>query len=297
MERVTTGAREPVQLMATLVGATFLLIGIVGFIPGLPSNLYGGLDFAGHNSQAEIFHLFQTSWLHNIVHLALGIAGLALAHTSAGARSYLIVGGVIYLALWLYGPDRRARQRRELRAARHGGRLAPLLPRPRHDHARVHHDGGARAGRTTGCLTALGRELRLPPFVYGGAVDVAVLLASLEAVGGETDLRPALALLSGRELEIPAEELNPARRRALLLLAAGGDPHRGLVLDGRAVTALAEELDRPGRRADLAHGVDGLASEAGDFPRVSAALTELAADRDRAWRAFACALLAEELEE
>jgi hypothetical protein len=103
MERVTTGAREPVQLMATLVGATFLLIGIVGFIPGLPSNLYGGLDFAGHNSQAEIFHLFQTSWLHNIVHLALGIAGLALAHTSAGARSYLIVGGVIYLALWLYG--------------------------------------------------------------------------------------------------------------------------------------------------------------------------------------------------
>ena len=124
-----------------------------------------------------------------------------------------------------------------------------------------------------------------------------MLLASLEAVGGETDLRPALALLSGRELEIPAEELNPARRRALLLLAAGGDPHRGLVLDGRAVTALAEELDRPGRRADLAHGVDGLASEAGDFPRVSAALTELAADRDRAWRAFACALLAEELEE
>jgi hypothetical protein len=85
------------------VGAAFLLIGILGFIPGITSHLYGGLDFAGHNSRAEIFYLFQTSWLHNIVHLAYGIAGLTLARTSAGARSFLIVGGVVYLALWLYG--------------------------------------------------------------------------------------------------------------------------------------------------------------------------------------------------
>ena len=103
MERVTTRDRTPVQLFATLVGATFLLVGIIGFIPGLTSNLYGGLDFAGHNSDAEVLHIFQTSWLHNIVHLAFGIAGLALASTWAGARTYLIGGGIIYLALWLYG--------------------------------------------------------------------------------------------------------------------------------------------------------------------------------------------------
>jgi hypothetical protein len=103
MERVTTRDRTPVQLFATLVGATFLLVGIIGFIPGLTSNLYGGLDFAGHNSAAEVLHIFQTSWLHNIVHLAFGIAGLALASTWAGARTYLIGGGIIYLALWLYG--------------------------------------------------------------------------------------------------------------------------------------------------------------------------------------------------
>jgi hypothetical protein len=103
MERATTRDRAPVQLFATLVGATFLLVGIAGFIPGITSHLYGGLDFAGHNSDAEIFHVFQTSWLHNIVHLAFGIAGLALAATWAGARTYLIGGGIIYLALWLYG--------------------------------------------------------------------------------------------------------------------------------------------------------------------------------------------------
>ena len=103
MERMTTADRTPVQLLATLVAAAFLLVGIAGFIPGITSHLYGGLDFAGHNSDAKVLHLFQTSWLHNIVHLAFGIAGLALARTWAGARGYLIVGGIIYLALWLYG--------------------------------------------------------------------------------------------------------------------------------------------------------------------------------------------------
>src|SRR5689334_839854 len=86
-------------------------------------------------------------------------------------------------------------------------------------------------------------------------MDVAALLASLEEVGAETDLRPAIALLAGRELAIDEAELNPARRRALLLLAAGGEPHLGLVLDGRAVVALADELDMPARRGELRRGL------------------------------------------
>jgi hypothetical protein len=103
MERVGTTERNPVQALATLVGATFLLVGILGFIPGITSNLYGGLDFAGHHSQAKLLHVFQVSWLHNLVHLGFGIGGLALAKTRAGARTYLIGGGIIYLVLWLYG--------------------------------------------------------------------------------------------------------------------------------------------------------------------------------------------------
>ncbi len=121
------------------------------------------------------------------------------------------------------------------------------------------------------------------------------LLASLEAVGAETDLRPALALLAGRDLEIDEAELNPARRRALLLLAAGGDPHAGLVLEGRGVTALAEELDRPDRRRELRRGLGELAGEPAG-PEVAAALGDLLADGDTAWRAYACALLADELD-
>jgi hypothetical protein len=95
--------RTLAQTFAGLVGLVFLLVGIAGFIPGITSHLYGGLHFAGHTSHAQILHVFQTSWLHNIVHLAFGVVGLAMASTWAGARTYLIGGGVIYLALWLYG--------------------------------------------------------------------------------------------------------------------------------------------------------------------------------------------------
>ena len=85
-----------------LVGLLFLLVGILGFIPGITSN-YDDLKFAGHDSDAELLGIFDTSILHNIVHLLFGAAGLVLAKTFEGARSFLIGGGVIYLALFLYG--------------------------------------------------------------------------------------------------------------------------------------------------------------------------------------------------
>src|SRR3954462_8252288 len=103
MARTTTSDRSPVQMHATLVGATFVLVGILGFIPGITSNLYGGLDFAGHDSTAKLLHVFQVSWLHNIVHLGFGLVGLVMARTWETARLYLIGGGVVYLVLWLYG--------------------------------------------------------------------------------------------------------------------------------------------------------------------------------------------------
>jgi hypothetical protein len=85
-----------------VVGAVFLLVGILGFIPGITTH-YDTLTFAGHHSQTELLGIFHVSILHNLVHVAFGVAGLALARAAASAKMYLIVGGVIYLALWLYG--------------------------------------------------------------------------------------------------------------------------------------------------------------------------------------------------
>jgi Domain of unknown function (DUF4383) len=94
--------RSALQSAAMLVGLVFLLTGTLGFIPGITSN-YDQLKFAGHNSDAQLLGIFDTSILHNIVHLLFGVAGPALARTYEGARNYLIGGGVIYLALFLYG--------------------------------------------------------------------------------------------------------------------------------------------------------------------------------------------------
>ena len=94
--------RSPIQSVAMLVGLVFLLVGILGFIPGITSN-YDELKFAGHNSDAQLLGIFDTSILHNIVHLLYGVAGLALARTWEGARSFLLGGGFIYLVLFVYG--------------------------------------------------------------------------------------------------------------------------------------------------------------------------------------------------
>ena len=94
--------RTPVQTAAAGVGAVFLVVGIAGFIPGITTN-YDEMNFAGHESNAELFGIFMVSVLHNIVHLLFGIAGLALARRVDTARNYLVIGGAIYLVLWIYG--------------------------------------------------------------------------------------------------------------------------------------------------------------------------------------------------
>jgi hypothetical protein len=94
--------RSPVQLVAVLVSVVFVLVGILGFIPGITTH-YGDLSFAGHDSGAKLLGLFQVSILHNIVHLLFGLVGLGLAKTVEGARTFLVGGGVVYLVLWLIG--------------------------------------------------------------------------------------------------------------------------------------------------------------------------------------------------
>lgn len=111
------------------------------------------------------------------------------------------------------------------------------------------------------------------------------------------DPLPVLAYLAGRAVELSDGELNEARRRALLLLAAGGDPHRELEVDDRAVRAVALDLYSEERRDQLAQGIDGLAVQARELPTVRSAALFLAADVELAWRLYALALLAEELGE
>lgn len=127
-------------------------------------------------------------------------------------------------------------------------------------------------------------------------MEVPGLLERLEA-GELGDPLPVVAYLAGQHVDLADAELNGARRRAMLLLAAGGDPQRELGVDDRAVRALAGDLFSGSRREQLQAGLDDLVPAARDLPSVREAVLFLAADLDLAWRLFALALLADELGE
>ena len=97
-----SGYATPAQKAALLFGIVFLIVGLAGFIPGVTSN-FGTMGFAGYTSGALLLGVFQVSILHNIVHLLFGVVGVLMARSDAGARNFLIVGGVVYAVLWLYG--------------------------------------------------------------------------------------------------------------------------------------------------------------------------------------------------
>jgi hypothetical protein len=84
------------QTIALAFGAIYLLVGIVGFF-------ITGFDGFADNSQHEMLLFFMINPLHNVVHVVIGIAGLLLARTLAGARTYGRLLAVGYGVAFVYG--------------------------------------------------------------------------------------------------------------------------------------------------------------------------------------------------
>ena len=116
-------------------------------------------------------------------------------------------------------------------------------------------------------------------------------LEALEA--SDLDVDVAIAWLVKDEVGFDDDQLNGARRRAMFVLAAGGDPHRDLGLDSVAAERLAAELDSPERRNALDAALAAL--DTSGLPRIRDAVATLRADPERAWRTLALALLADEI--
>jgi hypothetical protein len=157
--------------------------------------------------------------------------------------------------------------------------------------------GSLTGTSVVGARHAAGTEKR----GYAGSAVPAQWLADLErSLVDDLDDSLAVAvvvLASVAGVDVPLDEAEgrAAVRRALLLLTAGGDPNRGLDLDGRAVRGLAADLDEAERRQALAAALAALSTEAQGLPHVSEALRALVDTPDVAWRAYACSLLAKEL--
>jgi Domain of unknown function (DUF4383) len=91
-----------VQAAALLVGAALVVLGVLGFIPGITTD-YDRLAWAGHRSGARLFGMVAVSGVHNVVNIVIGVLGFVMARSYAAARVYFLGGGLAYLALWGYG--------------------------------------------------------------------------------------------------------------------------------------------------------------------------------------------------
>jgi hypothetical protein len=91
-----TGAGHPwPQVLGLAFGAIYLLVGIVGFF------VTGFDDFAGHGDHTLL--IFDINPLHNIVHILIGVVGLALSRTLAGAKTFGLLLAVGYGLAFVYG--------------------------------------------------------------------------------------------------------------------------------------------------------------------------------------------------
>ncbi|HYE00626.1 MAG TPA: DUF4383 domain-containing protein [Alphaproteobacteria bacterium] len=86
-----------------LLGIIFLVIGILGFIDPFVSPAEGAPDVAAEGSYGYLLGLFPVNWLHNLVHIAFGIWGLAAYRSYTGAKGYCKANAVIYAVLAVAG--------------------------------------------------------------------------------------------------------------------------------------------------------------------------------------------------
>ncbi|MGZ4660485.1 MAG: DUF4383 domain-containing protein [Arthrobacter sp.] len=94
--------RTDVQNVGMGVGIVMMLVGVLGFIPGITQQ-YGEMRFLGPDSHAMFLNLFQVSMLLNIVQLVIGAAGWAMSRSGMGSRNFLMGFGALYAVLSIYG--------------------------------------------------------------------------------------------------------------------------------------------------------------------------------------------------
>ena len=87
--------RSLVQTVALAFGIVYLLVGILGLLP-----FVGGTVT---QTDSNLLGLVPINLLHNIVHLVIGIAGIAAAASLARSRQFCQIFGVVLILIGLVG--------------------------------------------------------------------------------------------------------------------------------------------------------------------------------------------------
>jgi uncharacterized protein DUF4383 len=92
-----------VRNFALVYGIVFLLVGIAGFIPAFVVPDSTGQPLAINAGSGMLFGLFHVNVLHDLVHIAFGLWGLAVCRNAVSSARYARSVAVIYAAFVIMG--------------------------------------------------------------------------------------------------------------------------------------------------------------------------------------------------
>jgi hypothetical protein len=92
---------------ALILGVVFLIVGILGFVPGINS-MHGGDNHGGSlvvtgPGHGNLLGLFHVNVLHNLVHILFGVGGIVASRTFPAARGYARFVAIAYALLAVMG--------------------------------------------------------------------------------------------------------------------------------------------------------------------------------------------------
>ena len=89
--------RSPAQVYALVIGLTLVTAGILGFF-------YNASFGTGDGTERDaVLGILDVNGWHNLVHLATGAIGLAVASSYGGARAFALGLGAVYALVALLG--------------------------------------------------------------------------------------------------------------------------------------------------------------------------------------------------
>ncbi|HET7910035.1 MAG TPA: DUF4383 domain-containing protein [Nitrospira sp.] len=74
---------------ARVIGILFLAVGVLGFVPGLKSPPpLAAPHLSVEGGYGLLLGLFAVNWIHNLVHVAIGVASLRASHSISASRKF-----------------------------------------------------------------------------------------------------------------------------------------------------------------------------------------------------------------
>ena len=89
--------RSPAQVYALVIGLTLVIAGIAGFF-------YSASFSTGDGTERDaVLGILDVNGWHNLVHIATGAIGLAVAASHGGSRGYALGLGAVYILVAVLG--------------------------------------------------------------------------------------------------------------------------------------------------------------------------------------------------